>query len=72
MGVLLPALLPVTLFFMGGIADDDAFIGFFGALFAMIASGAGTYFTHRREQKALRKKAERIRRQLQRMLTPAE
>jgi hypothetical protein len=73
MGVVLPALLPLSFFFLIGVAEEEeAFIGFIGVILAVLASMGGTWFTHRREQKALRKKAERIRRQLQRLLTPAE
>ena len=41
---------------------------FFGVLLAAVASVVGGIISHRSEQKALRKKSEQIRRQLQRML----
>ena len=72
MGVVLPALLPAAFFFLIAFEEEEALIGFVGVMLAVLASMGGTWFTHRREQKALRKKAERIRRQLQRLLTPAE
>jgi hypothetical protein len=72
MGVVLPALLPAAFFFLMAFDEDEAFVGFIGVLLAILASVGGTWFTHRREQKALRKKAERIRRQLQHLLTPEQ
>jgi hypothetical protein len=72
MGVVLPAFFPAVLFFLLAFEDEEFALGLLGALFAIAASVGGTWFTHRREQKALRKKAERIRRQLQRLLPPVE
>jgi hypothetical protein len=72
LGVILPALLPIAVFFLIAIEEEEAAIALMGAFFALIASIGGTWFQHRREQKALRKKAERVRRQLQRLLAPTE
>jgi hypothetical protein len=68
MGVVLPALAPIAFFMLLAFEEEEAFIAVIGAFFAILAAVGGTWFTHRREQKALRKKAERIRRQLQRLL----
>jgi hypothetical protein len=70
-GVILPALLPLAFFFVMAFDEEEALVGFICALIVTILSATGTFFTHQREQKALRKKAERIRRQLQRLLAPA-
>jgi hypothetical protein len=71
-GVILPALLPMSIFFLIAIEEEEAAIALMGAFFALLASIGGTWFTHRREQKKLRKKAERVRRQLQRLLMTDE
>jgi hypothetical protein len=72
MGVILPALLPLVFFFAFALEEEEAFLAFMGALVALLASVAGTVFVHRREKKKQRKETERIRRQLQRLLTPPE
>jgi hypothetical protein len=72
MGVVLPALLPMAIFFLIAIEEEEAAIALLGAFFTLLASIGGTWYQHRREQKALRKKAERVRRQLQRLLAPTE
>jgi hypothetical protein len=72
LGVALPTLLPASLFLVWAADEEEGAVALVGLIFAVLLSLAGTWFTHRREQKKLRKKAERIRRQLQRMLTLAE
>lgn len=70
MGVILPALIPLTFFFGIAFEEEEAFIAFIGALVALFSSIAGTVFVHHREKKAQRKETERVRRQLQRLLEP--
>jgi hypothetical protein len=70
LGVILPALLPLVFFFALAFNDDEAFLAFIGGLVTVLAAVAGTLFVQRREKKRLHKEAERIRRQLQRLLAP--
>jgi hypothetical protein len=72
MGVILPALIPLTFFFGIAFEEEEAIIAFMGALVALAASIGGTIFVHNREKKAQRKETERIRRQLQRLIQPGE
>lgn len=65
------SILPVFfLFFMIGVEEDDALLVAMGAGIAYLTGLLGVFFHHRRERKALRKKVERIRRQLQHLVTP--
>jgi hypothetical protein len=71
LAVALPIVIP---FFMGMavlIEEEEAGIGLIvGAMLAVTGSLVATVVSDRRERKALRRKAERIRRQLQRLLGP--
>lgn len=65
--------LVIPLIFAIGIAfeEEEAGVGILlGALMAVAGAAAATIVLDRRERKQLRKKAERLRRQLQRMLGP--
>jgi hypothetical protein len=65
------AVLPLLLVTLVATAEEDEFIiMFFGALFALVLGMLGVTLSDRRERKALRKKVERMRRQLQRLLGP--
>jgi hypothetical protein len=69
----LPATLPGFLGFLLMLEEGDPGIGMMlGVLFGAVASGIGLSISYVRERKALRRKVERIRRQLQRMLTPGD
>jgi hypothetical protein len=63
------AILPVFLFFFAiGIDEEEALLAAMGAGIAYLTGVLGLFFHHRRERKALRKKVERIRRQLQHLV----
>jgi hypothetical protein len=65
------AVLPLLLVtFIAAFEEDEFIIMFFGGLIGLVLAMAGASLSHRRERKALRKKVERIRRQLQRLLGP--
>ena len=65
----LPALIPAFISFLIVIEADELGGGMLiGIFLALVASVIGTVVSHRREKRALRKKAERLRRQLQRLL----
>jgi hypothetical protein len=65
------SILPVMIFFfMFAMEEEEALIGLLGALLALGTAGIGVSIHYRRERKELRKKAERIRRQLQHLLPP--
>jgi hypothetical protein len=65
------AILPIFLFFFAlGVEEEEALLAAMGAGFAWGAGVIGIYIQHRRERKALRKRAELIRRQLQHLLPP--
>jgi hypothetical protein len=67
------SILPLLLFFFAiAIDEEEALLAFMGSGLAMVAAWLGTWFHFRREQKALRKKVERLRRQLQHLLPPPE
>ena len=69
LGSTLPLVIPGLFGLMVVRADEDIGFGmFFGVLMAAVVSVVGGIISHRREQKALRKKSEQVRRQLQRML----
>lgn len=64
-----PALIPAFFGFLLALEEGDPGIGvMIGVVFTVVAAGIGTLVSHRREEKELEKKAERVRRQLQRML----
>jgi hypothetical protein len=63
------AILPVMLFFfMFAMEDEEALIAVMGAFLALCAGWIGVTIHYRHERKELRKKAERLRRQLQHLL----
>jgi hypothetical protein len=65
------SILPVfSFFFLIGVEEEEALLAAMGALCAWVAAVGGTWFQYRRERKALKKKVERIRRQLQHLLGP--
>lgn len=65
----LPMILPLLYVFILADAGELAAMGaFFAMLFTTALALVATTLQHRRERKALRKKAERIRKQLQRVL----
>jgi hypothetical protein len=69
----LPATLPGFLGFILMLEEGDPGIGMMlGVLLGAIASGIGLTVSYVRERKALRRKVEHVRRQLQRMLSPGD
>ena len=69
LGSSLPLVIPGLFGLMVVRVEEDIGFGmFFGVLMAAVVSVVGGIISHRREQKALRKKSEQVRRQLQRML----
>lgn len=65
------AVLPLLLVtFIGAFEEDELLIMFVGGLIGLVLAMVGATLSDRRERKALRKKVERIRRQLQRLLAP--
>jgi uncharacterized membrane protein len=72
LGVVLGAVLPWLIAFITLVADggDEPFFAWLGMTIGVIAALVGTEVAFRIERKALRKKAERIRRQLQLVLPP--
>ena len=67
----LSSILPTFFGFMLAMDEEDAGIGVMvGVLLMFIASAVGLFASHRRETRELEKKADRVRRQLQRMLGP--
>ena len=69
----LPATLPGFLGFLLMLEEGDPGTGMMlGVLLGAIASGIGLTISYTRERRALRRKVERIRRQLQRMLSPGD
>ena len=65
------SILPVfSFFFLIGVEEEEALLAAMGAFFAWVAAAGATWFQYRRERKALKKKVERIRRQLQHLLGP--
>lgn len=64
-----PALIPAFFGFLLALEEGDPGIGLMiGVVLTVLAAALGTLVSHRREEKELEKKGERIRRQLQRML----
>jgi hypothetical protein len=71
--IVAPAIVPMAMGFLLMFEEEEAGIGLMlGVLFAVLATLVGGWFHHRKEREKLRKKAERIRRQLQRMLGPGK
>jgi len=71
LAIALPVVIPFFFGLVIGMEEEEAGVGVFvGALLAVIGALVATVVSDRRERKALRKKAERLRRQLQRMLAP--
>jgi hypothetical protein len=67
-----PASLPGLLGFLLAIEEGDPGIGMMlGVFLTVVAAGAGTAFSHLREKKKEQRTAERLRRQLQRLLDKA-
>jgi hypothetical protein len=71
LAICLPALLPLFLAVLIAWDEEDAAIGVLaGVLLSLVGAVVATVVSEVREQKALRKKTDRLRRQLQRMLGP--
>lgn len=71
--IVLSSLIPAFLGLVISTEEPDAGVLLvIGVVLAVVASGIGTFFSHKRERKDLEQKAERVRRQLQRMLKPGE
>lgn len=69
MAIVGPALIPASFGFLLALDAEDAGVGMMiGVVLTVLAAALGTIFSHRREEKELEKKGERVRRQLQRML----
>jgi hypothetical protein len=65
------SVLPLLLVtFIASFDENEFIIMFLGGLIALVLAMLGVIWSDRREQKALRKKVERIRRQLHRLLGP--
>lgn len=66
-----PATVPAFLAFLLAVEEGDPGLGMMlGVVLAVAASAGGTVLSFLRERKSLRRRSERIRRQLQRMLAP--
>ena len=70
LAVFLPTLVPLLFTLMVAFEDDEALLVFLGVLLGVAASLIGVWVSYLRERKALRRRVERIRRQLERFLPP--
>lgn len=70
MAAILPVLVPLVITLMIAVEEEEAIVMVVGMLIALAAALVGIAVSHHRERRDLRKKTERIRRHLDRLLEP--